>query len=314
MTSHPISAVIFPGQGAQRAGMALDFAEQFEVSREVFARASAALSLDLLALCRGDDPRLHHTEFTQPCLLTAELAMFQALVKHFGFAPTLFGGHSLGEYSALVAAGVLPLELGVRLVRRRGQLMQEVMPAGQGGMIALCLKPEEIPRDFVRQVAEGHEVDLANENSPHQIVLSGENERLERAAAELRRCLGERLEVTALEVSGPFHSRHMRPAADRFREILESAREHLSPAAATRVLSNARGGFHGDSASELVGALSLQLSQPIRWMENMRTLVQLTRRIVEVGPHPPLRGFFKVLGVSVSAITHVRHAPRAFPD
>ncbi len=129
-------AVVFPGQGSQRPGMAADFAERFPEARAVFEEASAALELDVARICAGDD-RLNLTEFTQPCILTAEIAMLVALRAHFGLSAERFGGHSLGEYTALVAAGALPLADAVRLVRLRGRLMQDAVPVGRGGMVAV---------------------------------------------------------------------------------------------------------------------------------------------------------------------------------
>jgi malonyl CoA-acyl carrier protein transacylase len=130
-------AIVFPGQGSQRPGMGKDFHERFAVAREVYAEASAAAGLDLEALCFGEDERLGLTEFTQPAILTTEIAMLRALEAEFGVEGELFAGHSLGEYTALVAAGVLALADAVRLVRKRGALMQQAVPAGEGAMIAV---------------------------------------------------------------------------------------------------------------------------------------------------------------------------------
>src|SRR5258708_21690905 len=131
-------AIVFPGQGSQRSGMARDFYERFAISRDVFVEASDALGLDMAALCFDDKPRLDLTEFTQPAILAAEMAMLRPLEREFGVSASLFGGHSLGEYTALCAAGAIPLEVAVKLVRRRGALMQAVVPPGEGARGAVC--------------------------------------------------------------------------------------------------------------------------------------------------------------------------------
>ncbi len=159
----------FPGQGCQRRGMAADFVERFAVARRVFDEASAALDLDLAAICFGKDPRLDLTEFTQPCILTAEIAMFTSLTQHFGLYAEKFGGHSLGEYTALVAAGALPLASAARLVRRRGALMQAAVPVGQGGRSAIR-SPRPRYSAGHAAIAAAHDIDVANFNAPSQGV------------------------------------------------------------------------------------------------------------------------------------------------
>jgi len=302
-------AVVFPGQGAQRPGMALDFVGQFDVARRVFERASSALAFDVQALVREDEARLNLTAYTQPCILTAEIAMFEALKAHFGFRPAYFGGHSLGEYSALVAAGALPLEVALNVVHLRGRLMQQAVPAGLGSMAALI--SEALPRDEIRALCELEGVDVANDNSPVQVVISGETSGVERVCAGLVAQLERGLRVVPLTVSAPFHSRHMAGIEVEFRQALEQVRATMRPDASARVVSNVGGGFHDGSLEGLVEKLTAQISGTVRWRDNMAALGGVSQTIFEVGPNRPLRGFFKALGVGVKAIVDVRSAHKA---
>ena len=165
------TALVFPGQGSQRAGMARDFHDAFPSAREVFREASDACGADLATICFGEDERLNLTEFTQPCILTAESAMLRVLSAERGLTARWFAGHSLGEYTALVAAGVLGLGEAARLVRRRGALMQQAVPAGQGAMLAVVGRGWT-SASCAREL-EGLQVDAANHNSSSQIVVSG---------------------------------------------------------------------------------------------------------------------------------------------
>ena len=180
--------------------MARDFCERFASAREAFAEASEALNLDLKALCFGDDPRLDLTEHTQPAILTAEIAMLRALATEFGFAPGLFGGHSLGEYTALCAAGVLPLADAVRIVRQRGALMQSAAAPGAGAMVAVVAKGVA-ERDLAGAIGE-LEVDVANRNSADQVVLSGATSDIGQASRRVAELLGgTRHDIVPLNVS-----------------------------------------------------------------------------------------------------------------
>jgi [acyl-carrier-protein] S-malonyltransferase/trans-AT polyketide synthase/acyltransferase/oxidoreductase domain-containing protein len=165
-------AVVFPGQGAQRPGMGKDFYDNVPVSREIYNEASQAAGWDIAAMCFGDDERLDLTEFTQPCILTTEISIFRGLETLLGFSPTLFGGHSLGEFTALVAAGALPLSEAVRIVRIRGRLMQEAVPVGRGAMAAVI--SDNVDTEVVRQALKNLPIDIANINSANQIVISGD--------------------------------------------------------------------------------------------------------------------------------------------
>jgi [acyl-carrier-protein] S-malonyltransferase len=304
--SSPV-AIVFPGQGAQRAGMARDFFDASARARDVFAEASEAISFDLATLCFGDDPRLDLTEYTQPAIVTAEIAMARVLEAELGLRGTYFGGHSVGEYTALCAAGALPLADAVRLTRRRGALMQEAVPAGLGAMVAVIA-------DGIadRDLAElGSEVDVANRNSPDQIVLSGPAEAIARASAQLEVALaGVEHRLVPLNVSAPFHSRLMRGIEVPFAAALEQAVPRLAPAAAAHVTSNVHGGFHAPRAEAIANALVRQLAGSVDWIANMRALADVAARIVEVGPGRPLRGFFKAAGHEVISIVTLKSAQK----
>ncbi|HUE38073.1 MAG TPA: ACP S-malonyltransferase [Candidatus Binatia bacterium] len=289
-------AAVFPGQGSQRPGMARDFHDAFPSARAAFAEASDAAGVDLAAICFGEDERLNLTEFTQPSILTAEIAMLRVLREELGFAPRWFAGHSLGEYTALVASGVLSLGEAARLVRRRGALMQQAVPAGQGAMLAVVGRALDI--DELRTKLDGLAVDCANHNSSSQIVVSGSAADMDQAKERLT-AKGRRL--IALNVSAPFHSRLMRDVEPRFAEDLAGAT--IVADDAPRVASNYTGGFHAADAAAVRDALVRQISGTVRWVDNMRELAGRAARIVEVGPGKPLSGFFKDAGVAANAIT-----------
>ncbi|MEM7235496.1 MAG: acyltransferase domain-containing protein [Planctomycetota bacterium] len=303
--------VVFPGQGSQRDGMGADFVESYDEARSVFERASQALGYDVAAVCHQDDDRLNLTEFTQPCIVTVEIAMLEALKSHESLSPTIFAGHSLGEYTALVAAGAIPFESAVRLVQLRGQLMQKAVEPGLGAMVAV-VKRDGLPIDTIRECAAKHDVDVANENSPAQVVLSGEKEPTERAVAAIE-AAAEGIRPTWLNVSAPFHSRHMKGIEDEFRAALQDASGDFDASKASAVLSNTMGGFHTGELDSLIGALTSQISGSVLWTDNMKAIMEKSETIYEVGPHRPLRGFFSALGGTVTSIMDLRSAARAFP-
>jgi [acyl-carrier-protein] S-malonyltransferase/trans-AT polyketide synthase/acyltransferase/oxidoreductase domain-containing protein len=295
------TALVFPGQGSQRVGMARDFHDEFAVARDAFADASAACGVDLAAISFGDEQKLNLTEFTQPCILTAEIAMLRALAVELGLEADWFAGHSLGEYTALVAAGVLPLGEAARLVRRRGALMQEAVPAGEGAMLAVIGRGLDIGE--LRAALEGLDVDAANHNSSSQIVISGSASGVVEAKQRLG---GKGRRLVPLNVSAPFHSRLMREVEKKF--ALDLAAATLDASRAPRVASNYTGGFHAADSTAVRDALVHQISGTVRWVDNMRALGERATRIVEIGPGKPLSGFFKDAGVTVEAISDLAGA------
>lgn len=306
------TAVVFPGQGSQRKGMGLDFHDQFEESRHIFEIASEALSMDIVSICREGDSKLNLTAYTQPCILTAEIAMYEALRARFDFHADYFGGHSLGEYSALVASGVIPFEIAVRLTHIRGKLMQWSVPAGAGSMAAVIRVDAELPYDDIQELATQQNVDVANDNSPYQIVISGARAQVSNLCQKLLHRFGEStLRIVPLEISAPFHSRHMIEIESIFERVLESKSGDFVMTHADRVTSNFTGGFHFCSFPELRDALARQISGRVRWRENMAALREKADTIFELGPNRPLSGFFRSVGASVQSIIDLRTARRA---
>ncbi|MGW4714321.1 thioesterase domain-containing protein [Nocardia sp. NPDC004260] len=299
--------IVFPGQGAQRTGMGADFCAEFPLARDTFAEASDAVGEDLLRICVERDPRLHRTEYTQPCVLTMEIATYRVLVSESGWQPVAFGGHSLGEYAALVAAGVFDLADGVRLVRTRGALMQRAVPEGAGAMAALIL-PGIADSGVTDLVAEAG-VEVANDNSTDQLVISGERD----AVSAARGVLGERfpeLRFVPLRVSAPFHSRWMRGIEDEFAGHLAECAPRMRAERAVAVTSNYTGEFHRPET--VAEHLVRQISAPVRWTANMRALLRSGTPRYEVGPSAPLSKFFATLDAPVTRIATVADV-RALP-
>jgi [acyl-carrier-protein] S-malonyltransferase/trans-AT polyketide synthase/acyltransferase/oxidoreductase domain-containing protein len=303
-------ALVFPGQGSQRAGMARDFHDRFAAARDVFAEASAAAGVDLASICFGEDERLNLTEYTQPCILTAEIAMLRVLEQELDLRGDCFAGHSLGEYTALVAAGVLDVGEAARLVRRRGALMQQAVPAGDGAMLAVIQgSGQGLELDELRGKLTGLDVDAANHNSPSQIVISGSVPGVEAARSRLE-AKGRRL--IPLKVSAPFHSRFMRGVEPEF--AAELAAVALDAGSAFRVAANFTGSFHAADPSRIRENLVRQISGTVRWVDNMRAVEARASRIVEIGPGRPLSGFFREIGVAAQAITDWQSAQKVLGE
>jgi [acyl-carrier-protein] S-malonyltransferase len=303
------TAIVFPGQGSQRQGMGRDFREHFEPARLVYEEASEALGLDLWALCVQGDGRLNLTEYAQPAILATEIAMLRAVEVEFGLSASYFGGHSLGEYTALVASGALPLGDAVRVVRERGRLMQDAVPVGRGRMIAVI--SDHLDLSALQRAIDGLEVNIANDNSSSQVVLSGRAEDTRVAERQIEAAVdGTSVRFVELDVSAPFHSPLMAVIEPRFREVLEGSRGNIDAPRAAFVTSNFTGGFHDADTSAVIDRLVRQISGTVRWRSNMEALAARSARVIEIGPGRPLRAFFKTLGVEVQTITDVRSANR----
>lgn len=307
-------AVVFPGQGSQRTGMGKDFYEQVPICRQTYEEASDTLKWDVSAMCFEEDERLNLTEYTQPCIVTTEIAMLRGLAERYGFTPKFFGGHSLGEFTALVAAGVMPLNETLKIVQARGKLMQEAVPVGVGGMAAVI--SEEIDVNKLRQLIFDLPVDVANVNSVHQVVISGRASALPEAEKRLAEVLSSQkaFRYVHLNVSAPFHSRFMKSIEDLFSQVLKEKGKNIKPQYAPEVTSNYMGGFHENDAAKIRENLVKQLSNTVHWRENMQSLSSKAKDVYEVGPGKPLRDFFKTIGITCQSITGLAAADKSFAD
>lgn len=281
-------AFIFPGQGSQYAGMGRDLADNFAVAREAFAEADAALGFPLSELCfNGPDEQLQLTANTQPAILVTSVAAFRVLAEQ-GIEPAYVAGHSLGEYSALVAAGSLTLTDAVKLVRRRGELMQQAVPVGTGAMAAILGLAADAVTEACAAAAQGQICAPANFNSPVQVVIAGNTAAVERAVAECQQ-RGARKAVM-LKVSAPFHCALMLPAQEGMTAPLAAAPfKDLS----VPLINNADARLI-TSGNEARDGLVRQISSPVRWTESVSLmLAQGVNTLIEVGPGRVLSGLVK---------------------
>ena len=281
-------AFVFPGQGAQKAGMGRALAERFPESRAVFDAADAALGEPLSQLCfEGPDERLVLTENTQPAILAASIAAFARLTA-LGLAPAFVAGHSLGEYSANVAAGTLAFGDALRIVRRRGQFMQEAVPVGAGAMAAILGLAADVVEQACRDAAEGDVVSPANVNGAGQVVIAGSAAAVARAG-ERARALGAK-RVIPLNVSAPFHCALMLPAEAR---LAPELRALAVSDPRVPVVANVDAQLRTDGAGA-VEALVAQVSRPVRWEAVVQCLASKgVRTYVEVGPGTVLSGLIR---------------------
>jgi [acyl-carrier-protein] S-malonyltransferase len=287
-------AFIFPGQASQYPGMGRDLYDNFPESRAVFDEADAALGFPISKICfEGSEDDLKLTENTQPAILTVSVAAYRALEKR-GIVPDFAAGHSLGEYSALVAAGAMTFSDSVKLARRRGGYMQAAVPAGEGAMAAILgLSPSDVAE--VCKKAAGQEiVSPANLNSPEQTVISGHASAVKRAV-EIASQSGAKRSVI-LPVSAPFHCELMKPAQDRFeKDLLATTFSPLRFPVVTN--ADAEAISTGDEARE---ALVRQITLPVRWLESVREMIESGVTVfIEVGPGKVLTGLMRQIDRSV---------------
>jgi [acyl-carrier-protein] S-malonyltransferase len=283
-------AFIFPGQGSQRAGMGRDLAESSSNARAAFNEADRALGFGLSDLCfNGPEEDLQLTANTQPAILTTSVAAFRALSEK-GVEPDFVAGHSMGEYSALVAADALSLDAAARLVRRRGELMQEAVPVGAGAMAAILGIGAEKVAEACDVAAKGQICAPANFNSPEQIVIAGSRDAVERAVEECKARGARR--AMMLKVSAPFHSALMRPAQEKMVEPLNATPfDDLS-----RPIVNNVDAAVVRSGSQSRDALIRQISAPVRWTESViKMFEEGVDTFVEVGPGKVLVGLVKAI-------------------
>ncbi len=290
-------AFVFPGQASQYPGMGKDLAERYPAARAVFNEADNALGFSLSRMCfEGTEEDLKLTANTQPAILACSVAVFRALAEK-GLTPDFVAGHSLGEYSALVAAGALTLADAVQLVRRRGTYMQEAVPSGVGAMAAIMGLSHAVVADVCKRAAESEVCSAANLNSPDQTVISGHAGAVKRAV-EMASQLGAKRAVI-LSVSAPFHSALMMPAQQKLEEDLRHTQfSDLQVPLVTNVDADTI--EHGNEARE---ALIRQVTMPVRWEESVRLLIdEGVNSFVEVGPGRVLTGLLRQIERSVSAL------------
>jgi len=289
-------AFLFPGQASQYPGMGRDLGEKYPESRAVFDEADAALGFSLFNLCcEGTEEALKQTENTQPAILTVSIAAYRALEKR-GITPDFAAGHSLGEYSAVVAAGGLDFAEAVKIVRGRGRYMQEAVPAGEGAMAAILGLPPSEVAEVCKKAADHEVVSPANLNSPEQTVISGAAAAVKRAV-EIASQSGAKRAVM-LPVSAPFHCAMMAPAQQRLEADLRAANFHpLKFPVITNV--DAEAVTTGDEARD---ALIRQVTQPVRWLDSIHEMIEAGVTVfVEVGPGKVLSGLLRQIDRSIRA-------------
>ena len=278
-------AFIFPGQGAQKAGMGKDFYEETSTGREVFDRASELLGFSMPELCFTENDRLDITEYTQAAMVTASIAMMKVLMEETGIRPDVAAGLSLGEYCALYAAGVMSADDAITTVRRRGILMQEAVPVGVGAMAAVLAMAAEKIEDVIKDIPD---VWIANYNCPGQIVISGKKEAVELACEKLKEAGAKR--TVMLNVSGPFHSGMLTEAGKKLGEFLENV-EISDPQ--IPYVANVTASYVTDKA-EVKDLLARQVSSSVRWEQSVRAmLADGVDTFVEIGPGKTLAGFMR---------------------
>lgn len=290
-------AIVFPGQGSQAVGMLAELAEKFDVVKHTFAEASEVLGYDLWALVQnGPAEDLNQTDRTQPALLAASVAIWRVWQEQGGEQPAVLAGHSLGEYSALVCAGVIDFKAAIKLVELRGQLMQEAVPAGVGAMSAIIGLDNDSIAKACEEAAQDQIVSPVNFNSPGQVVIAGNKEAVERANVLCKEAGAKR--ALPLPVSVPSHCALMKPAADKLAVALEAI-EFNTPS--IPVINNADVQTESDPAAIKL-ALVKQLYGPVRWTESVERMAnEGIEQLLEMGPGKVLTGLTKRINRALSS-------------
>ncbi len=283
-------AFVFPGQGSQYVGMGRELCEEFPTAKRTFDEASEALGFDMAKLCfEGDSEELRLTANTQPAILTVSVATWRVLYEETGTAADFVAGHSLGEYSGIVASGGLDFKDAVRVVRKRGEFMQTAVPDGVGAMAAILgLLRGKIEEACKEASADGLIASPANFNAPGQVVISGNKEAVERACVIAKSNGAKR--VIFLEVSAPFHCALMSPAAKRLEKVLDEVEiNELQVPVVANVDARPNGNYFN-----VKRLLIDQVVNPVRWDESVKTLYDLgVREFIEIGPGNVLSGLIK---------------------
>lgn len=289
---------VFPGQGSQSIGMLAELADEFPIVQQTFAVASDVLSYDLWQLVQqGPEDKLNETQHTQPALLTSSVAIWRVWNEKQGEQPTIMAGHSLGEYSALVCAGAVKLEDAIALVAKRGEYMQEAVPAGEGSMAAILGLSDEQVKSACNDAAQGDVVAAVNFNAPGQVVIAGSTTAVERAMDLCKEAGAKR--ALKLAVSAPSHCKLMAPAADRLKERL--AKIEIS-APFIPVINNVDVAIESD-ADRIRDALIRQLCNPVRWVETIEAMTgEGVDRLIECGPGKVLAGLNKRINKDMTVL------------
>jgi len=292
-------AIVFPGQGSQSLGMLSDLSSNFSIVKDVISEASDAINVDLWKLIQEDEGALNQTENTQPAMLAAGYATYKVLANEVDLSPALMAGHSLGEYTALVAAGSLEFFEAARLVRKRAQLMQSAVPRGVGAMAAILGLDDEQVIEICRQCSSSGVVEAVNFNSPGQVVIAGEKETVNSACEAMKNAGAKR--ALLLPVSVPSHCSLMTDAAQEFSESVDTINFQIG---AVNVLHNVDASIAED-INEIKSKLVEQLHKPVLWTSSVQKMQQLgIERIIELGPGKVLAGLTRRIdrSLSVSAV------------
>ena len=290
-------AIVFPGQGSQSLGMLSDLSSNFSIVKDIFSEASDALDLDLWKIVQEDEDALNQTENTQPAMLAAGYATFKILSNEVDLSPICMAGHSLGEYTALVAAQSLNYFEAVKLVRKRAELMQSAVPSGTGAMAAILGLDDEKVIEICAQSKISGVVEAVNFNSPGQVVIAGENEAVNKACESMKEAGAKRALV--LPVSVPSHCSLMNNAAQEFSYSVDAVNFKTGE---TSVLHNVDASF-ADDANEIKLKLVEQLCKPVLWTSSVQKMQQLgVEKLIELGPGKVLAGLTRRIDKSLSSL------------
>ena len=289
------TAFLFAGQGAQKLGMARDLYDQYPIVKETFDQASRVLGYDLRDLIDHDEEKLNQTRYTQPAILTTSVAIYRLLVEN-GLQPDMVAGLSLGEYSALVAAGSLDFEDAVALIAKRGQFMETAAPAGTGKMVAVMNTDVALIEEACEKASDKGYVKPANYNTPAQIVIGGDVAAVDAAVDYLKEAGAKRL--ISLNVSGPFHTALLKPASEKLALELETVdfQDFQVP-----LVGNTEAKVM--ETNQIKSLLARQVMEPVRFYESIDTMKELgLTKVIEIGPGKVLSGFLKKIDKNIEAL------------